>query len=50
MVGWSRWRVHDPFLKILKEVTEVRNEASTAVDVANKQLIIDAEGVVRELR
>ena len=41
--------VRDQFLKILKEVTEQRNKESTEVDVANKQLILDAKGVVREL-
>ncbi len=41
--------VRDQFLSILKEVTEVRNSESTAVNAAARQSVIDAGGVVREL-
>jgi len=41
--------VRDQFLTILKEVTETRNAESYAVNQRNKQLIIDAGGVVRTL-
>lgn len=41
--------IKEPFAKILKEVTEERNAASTAVNEENKQAIIDAGGVVRTL-
>lgn len=41
--------VRDQFLTILKEVTEQRNKESTEVDVANKDLILEAKGVIREL-
>lgn len=39
----------DQFLTILKEVTEARNAESTAVNEANRQEVIAAGGVVREL-
>ncbi len=41
--------IKDPFAKILKEVTEERNAASSAVNEDNKQAIIDAGGEVRSL-
>ena len=41
--------VRDRFLAILDEVTETRNSESTAVNLANRQAIIDAGSVVREL-
>ncbi len=41
--------VRDQFMAILKDVTEMRNAESTAVNAAAKQSIIDAGGVVREL-
>ena len=41
--------IKEPFSKILKEVTEERNAASTAVNEQNKQSIIDSGGVVRTL-
>ncbi len=41
--------VRDPFLKILNEVTELRNAESFAVNQANRQAIIDAGGKVRTL-
>ena len=41
--------VKEPFSKILKEVTQERNAASTAVNEQNKQAIIDAGGEVRSL-
>ncbi len=41
--------VRDQLAQILKEVTEVRNAESTAVNEANKQKIIEAGGVVRTL-
>ncbi|MFK7902485.1 MAG: DctP family TRAP transporter solute-binding subunit, partial [Nitratireductor sp.] len=41
--------VRDQFLTILNEVTEIRNTESFAVNQANKQAIIDAGGIVREL-
>ena len=41
--------VRDQFLAILDEVTEIRNSESTAVNLANRQAIIDAGSVVREL-
>ena len=41
--------VRDQFLTILKEVTEVRNAESTAVNAAAKQSIIDAGGTIRQL-
>ncbi len=39
----------DQFLTILREVTETRNAAATAVNEEAKQAIIEAGGVVREL-
>jgi len=41
--------VRDQFLTILKEVTATRNAESTAVNEANRQEVINAGGVVREL-
>ena len=41
--------VRDQFLKILSEVTELRNAKSFAVNQANRQAIIDAGGKVRTL-
>lgn len=41
--------VRDQFLTILGEVTELRNAESYAVNQANKEAIIAAGGVVREL-
>ena len=41
--------VKEPLAKILKEVTEMRNAESTAVNEQNKQAIIDAGGEVRVL-
>jgi len=41
--------VRDQFLTILKEVTEVRNAESTAVNAKNKQFVIDAGAEVRTL-
>lgn len=41
--------VRDQFLTILKEVTEVRNADSEAVNQAAKEAIIEAGGVVRTL-
>ncbi len=41
--------VREPFLKILQEVTDIRNAESSSVNQANKQLIMDAGGVVRTL-
>ncbi len=41
--------VRDQFLTILREVTEVRNGESSAVNAQAKQAILDAGGVVREL-
>tara|TARA_R110000868_G_scaffold22354_24_gene91653 strand:- start:1057 stop:2061 length:1005 start_codon:yes stop_codon:yes gene_type:complete len=41
--------VRDQFLTILKEVTELRNAESTAVNEKAKQAIIDAGGEVRQL-
>ena len=37
------------FLTILKEVTELRNAESFAVNQANRQAIIDAGGTIRTL-
>jgi len=41
--------VRDQFLTILKEVTELRNAESFAVNQANRQAIIDAGGTIRTL-
>ncbi|MEL6296948.1 MAG: TRAP transporter substrate-binding protein [Pseudomonadota bacterium] len=41
--------VRDQFTKILAEVTETRNKASTTVNEENKQKIIEAGGKVRTL-
>jgi|TARA_R110002126_G_scaffold60313_4_gene157201 C4-dicarboxylate-binding protein DctP len=41
--------VREPFLKILQEVTDLRNAESYSVNQANKKLIMDAGGVVRTL-
>lgn len=41
--------VRKQFLKIVSEVTETRNKESTSVNLAAKQSIIDAGGVVRTL-
>jgi C4-dicarboxylate-binding protein DctP len=41
--------VRSQFAQILKEVTETRNAESTKVNLANRQNIIDAGGVVRTL-
>lgn len=41
--------VRDQFLKILGEVTELRNAESFSINQANKQAIIDAGGKVRTL-
>ncbi len=41
--------VRDQFATILKEVTEERNADSNKVEMENKQYILDAGGVVREL-
>ncbi len=41
--------VRDQFAQILTEVTESRNAASSEVDLANKDKIIEAGGVVRTL-
>lgn len=41
--------VRDQFLTILKEVTETRNAESTAVNEANREEIVKAGGVIREL-
>lgn len=41
--------IRDQLLQILREVTETRNSESTAVNEANRQEVINAGGVVREL-
>ncbi|MFB9133708.1 DctP family TRAP transporter solute-binding subunit [Vibrio sp. AK197] len=41
--------VRDQFATILKEVTETRNAESSKVEMQNKQYVIEAGGVVREL-
>ena len=41
--------VRDQFLSILDEVTQLRNSEAFAVNQANRQAILDAGGVVREL-
>lgn len=41
--------VRDQFLKILAEVTQERNAASTAVNERNKKLIMESGGKVRQL-
>lgn len=41
--------VRDQFLSILAEVTQLRNSEAFAVNQANRQAILDAGGVVREL-
>ena len=41
--------VHDQFLTILNEVTELRNAQSFAVNQANRQAIIEAGSTVRTL-
>ena len=41
--------VKDQFMTILSEVTEVRNGESYAVNQQNRQAILDAGGVIREL-
>lgn len=41
--------VREPFLKILQEVTDLRNAESYSVNQANKKLIMEAGGVVRTL-
>jgi len=41
--------VRDQLLQILREVTETRNAESTAVNEANREEILKAGGVVREL-
>jgi C4-dicarboxylate-binding protein DctP len=41
--------VRDQFATILKEVTETRNKESTAVNLANRQKILDAGGTIRTL-
>ena len=42
-------KVRDQFAKILAEVTQERNAASTAVNERNKKLIIESGGTVRQL-
>ena len=41
--------IRDQFLTILREVTELRNSEASAVNLANRQAIIDAGGEVRML-
>ncbi|WP_341365776.1 DctP family TRAP transporter solute-binding subunit [Yoonia sp. BS5-3] len=41
--------VRDQFLTILDEVTQTRNGESTRVNAENRQAILDAGGIVREL-
>ena len=41
--------VRDQFLSILADVTQLRNSEAFAVNQANRQAILDAGGVVREL-
>lgn len=41
--------IRDQFLSILKEVTDVRNKESEAVNQSNKQKIIESGGIVRTL-
>ena len=48
---WSGLKpeIKDQFAQILKEVTEARNAASTAVNAENKAKIVESGGVVRAL-
>ncbi len=41
--------IRDQFATILQEVTETRNAESNRVEKQNKQYVIEAGGVVREL-
>ncbi len=41
--------VRDQFLTIVREVTEARNAESTKVNMAARQSVLDAGGVIREL-